>query len=41
MADPDSHYGFPEDGAGEDEQSIISVRLESWLYGLRTELTMM
>lgn len=26
MADPEG-YGFPDDGAGDDEQSIISVRL--------------
>lgn len=25
MADPDSHYGFPDDTAGDDEQPIISV----------------
>lgn len=29
MADPEGHYGFPDDGAGDDDQSIVSVRLNT------------
>lgn len=36
MSDPEGHYGFPDDNAGDDEQSIMTVCSRAKLSSLRS-----
>lgn len=41
MADPENHYGFPDDAGGDDDQSIVSVCCSRRRQGLSADLGVM